>query len=277
MSATDAAFAGSIPALYDRYLGPLLFAPYAADIAARAAALEPRHILETAAGTGIVTEALARALPEADIVATDLNQAMLDVAAGRVDRARRDLPAGRRPGFAVPRRELRPRPQPVRRDVLPRSRRRLSRGAPGAEAGRPLPVQRLGPDREEPGHRRRRRGGRRSVSGRRAELLPPGPVRLSRQGADRGRSARRRLHRHRGGNGGAGAAGSAPATPPSASSRARRSAPRSRRTAWTSTRRPPPPPPRSPPSTARTRRCRRSWSALAESPVHARQGMDCGR
>lgn len=84
MSATDAAFAGSIPALYDRYLGPLLFAPYAADIAARAAALCPRRILETAAGTGIVTEALARALPRAEIVATDLNQAMLDVAAARI-------------------------------------------------------------------------------------------------------------------------------------------------------------------------------------------------
>ena len=87
MASADAAFAGSIPALYDRYLGPLLFAPYAADIAARAAALGPRRILETAAGTGIVTEALARALPGADIVATDLNQAMLDVAAGRVGAA----------------------------------------------------------------------------------------------------------------------------------------------------------------------------------------------
>jgi ubiquinone/menaquinone biosynthesis C-methylase UbiE len=84
MSATDAAFAGSIPALYDRYMGPLLFEPHARDIAARAAALGPRRILETAAGTGIVTEALARALPDAEIVATDLNQPMLDVAAGRV-------------------------------------------------------------------------------------------------------------------------------------------------------------------------------------------------
>jgi len=87
MSATDVAFAGSIPALYDRYMGPLLFEPHARDIAARAAALRPRRILETAAGTGIVTEALARALPGAEIVATDLNQAMLDVAAGRVQSA----------------------------------------------------------------------------------------------------------------------------------------------------------------------------------------------
>jgi ubiquinone/menaquinone biosynthesis C-methylase UbiE len=87
LSATDVAFAGSIPALYDRYLGPLLFEPHARDIAARAAALGPRRILETAAGTGIVTEALARALPGAEIVATDLNQAMLDVGAGRVQSA----------------------------------------------------------------------------------------------------------------------------------------------------------------------------------------------
>lgn len=82
MSDNDRAFAGSIPALYDQYLGPLLFAPYAADLAARAAALGPERILETAAGTGILTAALAEALPEAQIVATDLNQAMLDVAGG---------------------------------------------------------------------------------------------------------------------------------------------------------------------------------------------------
>ncbi len=83
MTASDTQFTGSVPALYDRCLGPMLFRPYAQDIAARAAALQPACILETAAGTGIVTEALAAALPEAEIVATDLNQAMLDVAAAR--------------------------------------------------------------------------------------------------------------------------------------------------------------------------------------------------
>jgi SAM-dependent methyltransferase len=88
MQPTDAAFSGSIPALYDRNLGPLLFEPYAQDIACRAAALGPRRILETAAGTGIVTAALAAALPEAEIVATDLNQAMLEVAAARPELAR---------------------------------------------------------------------------------------------------------------------------------------------------------------------------------------------
>jgi SAM-dependent methyltransferase len=84
MTASDTLFAGSIPALYHHHLGPLLFEPYARDIAARAGALRPGHILETAAGTGIVTEALVREAPDAEIVATDLNQAMLDVAAGRL-------------------------------------------------------------------------------------------------------------------------------------------------------------------------------------------------
>jgi SAM-dependent methyltransferase len=84
MVATDTAFAGSIPEFYHRCLGPFLFEPYAADLAERAAALRPRRILETAAGTGIVTAALARALPEAEIVATDLNPDMLEVAAGYV-------------------------------------------------------------------------------------------------------------------------------------------------------------------------------------------------
>jgi ubiquinone/menaquinone biosynthesis C-methylase UbiE len=81
MSSTDSAFAGSIPAIYDRHLGPLLFKPYAEEVGRRIARLSPERILETAAGTGIVTEVLLRACPQAQIVATDLNQAMLDQAA----------------------------------------------------------------------------------------------------------------------------------------------------------------------------------------------------
>jgi SAM-dependent methyltransferase len=84
MTETDTVFAGSIPGLYDRHLGPLLFEPYAEEVAQRAAALLPGHVLETAAGTGIVTAALSRAIPEAHIIATDLNPAMLEVAARRV-------------------------------------------------------------------------------------------------------------------------------------------------------------------------------------------------
>jgi len=78
---SDRQFAGSIPALYERFMGPMLFQPYAEDLAARAKALAPQRLLEVAAGTGIVTRALAAALPGAAITATDLNQAMLDYAA----------------------------------------------------------------------------------------------------------------------------------------------------------------------------------------------------
>lgn len=62
----------------------MLFAPYARDLVQRLAGGTPGEILETAAGTGVVTALLAEAFPEARIVATDLNQAMLDVAAKRV-------------------------------------------------------------------------------------------------------------------------------------------------------------------------------------------------
>lgn len=84
MTQSDKAFTGSIPALYDRYLGPMLFEPYAADLAARVAAFEPSAVLETAAGTGIVTMRLSEVLSEgARITATDLNQAMIDTAAAK--------------------------------------------------------------------------------------------------------------------------------------------------------------------------------------------------
>ena len=89
MAETDRVFAGSIPALYNRYLGPLIFEPYALDLAARLADTKAGHVLETAAGTGIVTRALADSLtPGVGIVATDLNQPMLDFAATQVDAAR---------------------------------------------------------------------------------------------------------------------------------------------------------------------------------------------
>jgi len=81
MPETATPFRHSTPELYDRYLGPLLFEPYAKVLAARAALLQPNGILETAAGTGIVTRALHRAAPQALIVATDVNLVMLEVAA----------------------------------------------------------------------------------------------------------------------------------------------------------------------------------------------------
>jgi ubiquinone/menaquinone biosynthesis C-methylase UbiE len=84
MVATDKAFAGSIPDIYDRFMVPLIFEPYASDLAARIARAGHQAVLETAAGTGVLTRAMAARLPDATrIVATDLNQPMLDQAAAR--------------------------------------------------------------------------------------------------------------------------------------------------------------------------------------------------
>jgi len=86
---TDAVFSGSIPSLYDRYLGPVVFEPYAQDLANRLSTLNAERVLETAAGTGIVTRALVSSLaPNVNIVATDLNQPMLDHAAKAVSSSR---------------------------------------------------------------------------------------------------------------------------------------------------------------------------------------------
>jgi ubiquinone/menaquinone biosynthesis C-methylase UbiE len=78
---TDKVFAGSIPTLYETYLVPLIFQPYAADLVSRVTSRALSRVLELAAGTGVVTRTLAAALPDSvSIVATDLNQPMLDLA-----------------------------------------------------------------------------------------------------------------------------------------------------------------------------------------------------
>ena len=84
MGATDRAFGGSIPDIYDRYLVPLIFEPYAADLAARIHAIAAPHarVLEIAAGTGVLTRAMSATLPgTVSIVASDLNPTMLQRAA----------------------------------------------------------------------------------------------------------------------------------------------------------------------------------------------------
>src|SRR5450759_1348840 len=84
MVATDKLFAGSIPEIYDRFLVPLIFEPYALDLAERLAKTGARDVLETAAGTEVLTLASASRLPApARIVATDLNQPMVDHAKAR--------------------------------------------------------------------------------------------------------------------------------------------------------------------------------------------------
>jgi len=81
MTDNTTAFVGSIPENYDRGLGPVIFIDYAMEMAARAAALNPPRVLETAAGTGIVTRQLRDRLPpETLLTATDLNPPMLAVA-----------------------------------------------------------------------------------------------------------------------------------------------------------------------------------------------------
>lgn len=82
---SDKVFAGSIPKLYQEYLVPMIFEPYAVDLAQRLAtalATKPKaQVLELAAGTGAVTRHLASTLPSsAAITATDLNPGMLAIA-----------------------------------------------------------------------------------------------------------------------------------------------------------------------------------------------------
>jgi len=78
---TDKVFTGSIPKLYETYLVPLIFEPYAADLVDRLASRSLTRVLEIAAGTGVVTRKLASVLPgNVSIIATDLNQPMLDMA-----------------------------------------------------------------------------------------------------------------------------------------------------------------------------------------------------
>src|SRR5690349_8983849 len=84
MAESDKVFAGSIPKLYDTLMVPLIFEAYAADLAELVAASSPGSVLETAAGSGVVTRALAPKLcARARYVVTDLNQPMLDYAAKR--------------------------------------------------------------------------------------------------------------------------------------------------------------------------------------------------
>lgn len=84
MVATDKLFVGKIPEIYDRLLVPLLFESYARDLAERVANVKPQEALETAAGTGVLTREIASRIPaHARVVATDLNQPMLDHAAAK--------------------------------------------------------------------------------------------------------------------------------------------------------------------------------------------------
>lgn len=85
MPTLETRFSGGVPENYDRGLGPFIFEHYARQIAERCGALNPRHVLETAAGTGIVSKFVRESIPHyCSLVATDLNQPMLDYAAAKL-------------------------------------------------------------------------------------------------------------------------------------------------------------------------------------------------
>jgi SAM-dependent methyltransferase len=88
-----------MPEIYDRYLGPTVFRPFAVDLARRAARLASRDVLELAAGTGIVTRELVAALPHATLTATDLNRAMVTRGARSVPQAHWAVADAQRPPF----------------------------------------------------------------------------------------------------------------------------------------------------------------------------------
>ena len=77
-----------MPDAYDRWLAPVMFRPYAVELAQRAAVLDPARILEVAAGTGVATMELLDALPHAAVTATDLNPAMVELGSRKAPRAR---------------------------------------------------------------------------------------------------------------------------------------------------------------------------------------------
>jgi SAM-dependent methyltransferase len=83
----DRRWVGSMPEAYERHLAGPVFRPFAVDLARRAAATAPARVLELAAGTGVLTEALLTAAPQAQVVATDLNEAMVRFGAQRAPRA----------------------------------------------------------------------------------------------------------------------------------------------------------------------------------------------
>ena len=110
MVATDKVFAGSIPEIYDRFLVPLIFEPYATDLASGSPALKPQHVLETAAGTGVLTRAMASRL------------------AGRAHRRDRSQPADARSGGGAAGRAI--AGSPGGRPMRCRCRSRIERSTP---------------------------------------------------------------------------------------------------------------------------------------------------
>ena len=145
MSGNLADFSGNIPENYDSGMGPVIFAGYATDMARRVASSSPSRVLETAAGTGIVTRALRDAIPaDAHLTATDLNVGMEDI-------ARTKFRSGEDVVFQAADATALPFPDAsfdavvcVRCDVLPGQGEVLSGSSPCARPRWALSVQRMG-------------------------------------------------------------------------------------------------------------------------------------
>lgn len=196
MSDNQSAFVGSIPEHYDRNLGPIIFTDYAADIARRAAGGKPATVLETAAGTGIVTRALRDHLAAGiRLTATDLNEPMLDVARTKF-----------RPGEQVEFQQADAMALPFADGsfdavvcqfgvmFFPDKDQSYRDSLSGADAGRALPVQHLGLASLQRGRQDRPRNRRPFVPGRSAAIHERAVLVFVR--ARQGIAARRRLCRH---------------------------------------------------------------------------------
>lgn len=186
---------GIDPTFYETYLVPLLFEPYAADLASRLASRSPSRVLEVAAGTGVVTRALASALPErVSIVATDLNQPMLDQASAlgtkrpvewrQADAMQLPFPDGTFDAVACQFGVM----------FFPDKAKALSEAYRVLRPGGSADLQRVGSDRGERVRGIRDRGPRITVSRGSTPLPRAYTAWLSRACEDRAGSCQRRLH-----------------------------------------------------------------------------------
>lgn len=83
--AENTSFIGMVPENYERYLGPLMFKPYAQDLAYRLVVGDRSEVLELACGTGILTSELLSVMDSGvHLVASDLNEPMLAVAQRKI-------------------------------------------------------------------------------------------------------------------------------------------------------------------------------------------------
>ncbi len=85
MSEKSVPFEKTIPGVYERYLGPYLYEPYAVYVT-RKIKDKPKHVLEIGAGTGRLTNHLSKKIGlDAKLIAIDINPAMLDIAKQKVN------------------------------------------------------------------------------------------------------------------------------------------------------------------------------------------------